>query len=78
MILETRDLKYIYPDGTGAIKGVDMKIEEGKKRTTDERGEFRFSFVPIHVFFPSTLDVSFRYRYIRQCLLNHKGGPHEH
>lgn len=30
-ILETTDLKYIYPDGTLAIEGVSVSIEKGKK-----------------------------------------------
>ncbi|MBW6517105.1 MAG: ATP-binding cassette domain-containing protein [ANME-2 cluster archaeon] len=31
VIIETRDLKYIYPDGTPAINGIDIKIEKGEK-----------------------------------------------
>jgi len=31
IILETQDLKFSYPDGTKAIKGVDIKLEKGKK-----------------------------------------------
>ena len=31
VIIETRDLKYAYPDGTLAIDGIDIKIEKGKK-----------------------------------------------
>ncbi len=31
VIIETRDLKYAYPDGTQAIDGIDIKIEKGKK-----------------------------------------------
>lgn len=30
-ILETKNLEYLYPDGTHALKGVDIKIEKGKK-----------------------------------------------
>ncbi|MCL7413607.1 MAG: ATP-binding cassette domain-containing protein [ANME-2 cluster archaeon] len=30
-IIETRDLKYGYPDGTPAINGIDITIEKGKK-----------------------------------------------
>ncbi|MHC1576344.1 MAG: energy-coupling factor ABC transporter ATP-binding protein [Methanosarcinaceae archaeon] len=31
LILETKDLKYSYPDGTTAIRGIDIKIMRGKK-----------------------------------------------
>jgi len=30
-ILETKDLKYSYPDGTTAIRGMDIEIMRGKK-----------------------------------------------
>jgi cobalt/nickel transport system ATP-binding protein len=30
-LLETRNLSYIYPDGTRAIQGVDLRIERGEK-----------------------------------------------
>lgn len=30
-LLETRKLSYIYPDGTTAIRGVDLRIERGEK-----------------------------------------------
>lgn len=30
-ILETKDLEYIYGDGTHALKGVNIKLEKGKK-----------------------------------------------
>ncbi|RSD33603.1 MAG: cobalt/nickel transport system ATP-binding protein [Methanohalophilus sp.] len=31
VILETRGLKYSYPDGTTAVKGVDIKLKKGKR-----------------------------------------------
>ncbi|MCD4816136.1 MAG: ATP-binding cassette domain-containing protein, partial [Methanosarcinales archaeon] len=31
IILETRDLKYAYPDGTMALDGIDIEIEKGKR-----------------------------------------------
>ncbi len=31
MVIETKDLRYSYPDGTEAIKGVDVKIDKGAK-----------------------------------------------
>lgn len=30
-ILEVKDLEYTYGDGTCALKGVNLKIEKGKK-----------------------------------------------
>lgn len=30
-IIKTQDLKYVYPDGTPAINGIDINIEKGKK-----------------------------------------------
>ncbi len=30
-ILEVKDLEYTYGDGTHALKGINLKIEKGKK-----------------------------------------------
>ena len=30
IILETKDLKYNYPDGTEALKGISIQIHEGE------------------------------------------------
>ena len=31
IILETRGLKYTYPDGTAALQGINIEIKKGKK-----------------------------------------------
>ncbi|HNT72621.1 MAG TPA: ATP-binding cassette domain-containing protein, partial [Methanothrix sp.] len=30
-LLETKGLRYVYPDGTPAIRGVDLRIEDGER-----------------------------------------------